>query len=69
MFVTEDTSQDEMSWLKATVPKNMRDMSTIEETFQLDMSPVTELPVNILRMLVVRERSGTSLAAIAMSVP
>ena len=69
MFVTEDTSQEEMSWLKATVPKNMRDMSTIEETFQLDMSPVTELPVNILRMLVVRERSGTSLAAIAMSVP
>ena len=32
MMVTEDTSQEEMSWLKEVAPKNMPNMSVTEDT-------------------------------------
>ena len=34
MFATKDTSQEEMSWLKAALLANMPDMSVTEETSQ-----------------------------------
>ena len=63
MLVTEETFQEEISWLKEEAPRNMAYISVTEEVSQDERSPLNEeAPRNVSIMLVTLLRSGVSVA-------